>query len=192
MDETRIKEQRKEIDKPNESFDESGDNFHIFQGAEVNIKSDGKLDMPDAVLKQVEIVLASIHGGFSDSSEKITMRLISAMENENVDIIAHPTGRLIFERSGYSFDLRKIIETAKTTQTILEIDGHANRLDLNDENASEVIKAGVLMSVDTDSHESVEMDYMLLGVGQARRAWARKQDILNTSGREEVEAYLEI
>ena len=94
--------------------------------------------MPDSILKQIELVLASIHGGFSDNSEKITMRLASAMENENVDVIAHPTGRLIFERSGYTFDLRKIIETAKKTETILEIDGHANRLDLNDENAREV------------------------------------------------------
>jgi DNA polymerase (family X) len=143
-------------------------------------------------LKQIELVLASIHGGFSDSSEKITMRLVSAMENENVDVIAHPTGRLIFERSGYMFDLRKVIETAIATGTILEMDGHANRLDLNDENAREVVKAGVLMSVDTDSHEAAEMDYMLLGIGQARRAWAKKEDILNTSTRDEIEKYLGI
>ena len=148
--------------------------------------------MPDSVLKQIELVLASIHGGFTDNSEKITMRLVSAMENENVDIIAHPTGRLIFERSGYTFDLRKIIDTAKNTETILEIDAHANRLDLNDENAREAVKAGVLMSVDTDSHESSEMDYMALGIGQARRAWAKKEDILNTSSRDEIEKYLQI
>jgi DNA polymerase (family 10) len=192
MDENRIKEQKKEINKLNDSYEKSGSGFRIFQGAEVNIKSDGKLDMPDSILKQIEVVLASIHGGFSDNSEKITMRLTSAMENENVDVIAHPTGRLIFERSGYTFDLRKITETAKKTETILEIDGHANRLDLNDENAKEVVKAGVLMTVDTDSHESSEMDYMGLGVGQARRAWAEKEDFLNTSTREEIEKYLEI
>ncbi len=129
MDEARIIDQRKEIDGLNKTFEKSGTEFHIFQGVEVNIKADGKLDMPDPVLKQVEIVLASIHSGFSDDPEKITRRLTAAMENENVDIIAHPTGRLIFERNGYSFDLRKVIEVAKSTGTLLEIDAHANRLD---------------------------------------------------------------
>jgi len=192
MDEARIIEQRKEIDKLNEAFEKSGSKFHIFQGVEVNIKADGKLDMPDSVLKRVEIVLASIHSGFSDDSEKITRRLTAAMENENVDIIAHPTGRLIFERSGYSFDLLKVIEVAKNTGTILEIDAHANRLDLNDENAREVIKGGVKLSIDTDSHEPAEMDYMKLGVAQARRAWGTRGDILNTMNRSEIEKFLEI
>jgi DNA polymerase (family X) len=193
MDEARIGEQRKEIDRLNESYDKSHSSpFHIFQGVEVNIKADGRLDMPDSVLKNVEIVLASIHSGFSDDSEKITRRLTSAMENENVDIIAHPTGRLIFERTGYTFDLRKVIEVAGQTGTILEIDAHANRLDLNDEKAREVIKAGGKLSVDTDSHEPAEMDYMKLGIGQARRAWATKEDIINTMNRLELEKFLEI
>ncbi len=192
MDETRIKEQRKEIDSLNDSLEKSGSTFHIFQGAEVNIKADGKLDMPDSVLKDVEIVLASIHSGFSDSSEKITHRIQGAMENENVDIIAHPTGRKIFERTGYTFDLRKIIDTARSTGTILEIDGHANRLDLNDENAREVLKGGVKLSVDTDSHEPAEMEYMRLGVAQARRAWATKDDVINTMSRVELEKFLQI
>ena len=192
MDELRIAEQRKEIDRLNDFFEKSGSNFHIFQGAEVNIKADGKLDMPDSVLKRVELVLASIHSGFSDDSDKITRRLVSAMENENVDIIAHPTGRLIFERSGYSFDLRKVVETAKNTGTLLEIDAHANRLDLNDENAREVIKGGVKLSVDTDSHEPIEMEYMRLGIAQARRAWATKKDVINTMPRSEMEKFLEL
>jgi DNA polymerase (family X) len=192
MDETRIKEQRKEIDRLNSSYEKSGSKFHIIQGAEVNIKSDGKLDMPDQVLKQLELVLASIHSGFSDDSEKITNRITSAMENENVDIIAHPTGRLIFERTGYTFDLRKVIEKALSTETLLEIDGYPNRLDLNDENAREVLKSGMMLSVDTDSHEASELDFMEFGVSQARRAWARKQDILNTRTYKELAAYLEI
>ncbi len=191
MDEPRIGEQRKEINKLNDSFEKSGSEFHVFQGAEANIKADGSLDMPNSILKRVEIVLASIHSGFSDDSDKITGRLVSAMENENVDIIAHPTGRLIFERSGYSFDLRKVIETAKRTGTILEIDGHANRLDLNDENAREAIKGGVKLAVDTDSHEAAELNYMRLGVAEARRAWATKGDIINTMPRSEIEKFLE-
>lgn len=188
MDETRIERQRKEIDELNRTLEK----FHIFQGVEVNIKSDGKLDMPDSVLKKLDLVLASIHSGFNDDPQKITSRLVSAMENENVDIIAHPTGRLIFERSGYSFDLRKVVETAKATDTILEIDGHANRLDLNDENAREALKGGVMLSVDTDSHEPAEMGYMKLGVAQARRAWATKNDVVNTKSRKEIEKFFEI
>lgn len=188
MDETRIEGQRKEIDELNRTLEK----FHIFQGVEVNIKSDGKLDMPDSVLKKLDLVLASIHSGFNDDPQKITSRLVSAMENENVDIIAHPTGRLIFERSGYSFDLRKVVETAKATDTILEIDGHANRLDLNDENAREALKGGVMLSVDTDSHEPAEMGYMKLGVAQARRAWATKNDVVNTKSRKEIEKFFEI
>ena len=169
MNETRIREQRKEIDRLNSVFEKSGTEFKIIQGAEVNIKSDGKLDMPDSVLKGIELVLASIHSGFSDDSQKITSRIISAMENENVDIIAHPTGRKIFERTGYAFDLRKVIEGSRNTGTLLEIDSHANRLDLNDENSREVFKSGLVMSVDTDSHSPEEMEYMQLGIGQARR-----------------------
>jgi DNA polymerase (family X) len=192
MDELRIEEQRREIEKLNNSFEKSGNRFRIIQGAEVNIKADGSLDMPDYVLKNIEIVLASIHSGFSDDSEKITHRLVSAMENENVDIIAHPTGRLIFERTGYSFDLRKVVEVAKRTETVLEIDGHANRLDLNDENAREAIKGGVKLSVDTDSHDPAEMDYMELGVAQARRAWATRTEIINTMSRVELERFFGI
>lgn len=192
MDETRILEQGKEIEGLNASFESSGTKFHIFQGVEVNVKSEGKLDMPDAVLKGVDLVLASIHSGFSDEPEKITRRLVAAMENENVDIIAHPTGRLLLERSGYSFDLRKVVDTAKNTDTILEIDGHANRLDLSDEKAREAIKGGVKLSVDTDSHEPAELDYMRLGVSQARRAWATKGDVVNTMPWKEFQKYMEI
>lgn len=192
MDENRIEEQRKEIENVNESLEQAEKKFHVFQGVEVNIRADGTLDMPDSVLEKVEIVLASIHSGFSDDSEKITKRLVSAMENENVDIIAHPTGRLLLARSGYTFDLRKVVESARQTETVLEIDAHANRLDLNDENAREALKGGVKLSIDTDSHEPSEMDYMLLGVAQARRGWATKQDIVNTMTRGEFEKFFEI
>ncbi len=191
MNEMRIIEQKKEIDRLNLAFEKSGNEFKIIQGAEVNIKSDGKLDMSDSVLKNIELVLASIHSGFSDDSQKITQRIISAMENENVDVIAHPTGRKIFERTGYTFDLRKVIDVARSTGTLLEIDSHANRLDLNDENSREVFKAGLMMSVDTDSHAPEEMDYMQLGIGQARRAWAEKKDILNTKKYKELMDFLE-
>jgi DNA polymerase (family 10) len=191
MDESRIIEQRKEIDALNASYERSGIDFHVMQGAEVNIRADGQLDMSDHVLKNLDIVLASIHSGFSDDSEKITMRITSAMENEYVDIIAHPTGRLLMERSGYNFDFRKVIEKSVETETLLEIDGHPNRFDLSDENAMEALKSVKMLSLDTDSHEPAELEYMELGVTQARRAWARKQDILNTISYKEVVKFLD-
>ncbi|MDG6907241.1 MAG: DNA polymerase/3'-5' exonuclease PolX [Nitrososphaerota archaeon] len=190
MDEDRVKAQRSEIEALNRNYENEGITFHVLQGAEVNIRSDGKLDMPDSVLKNLDIVLASIHGGFGDDSEKITMRITSAMENEFVDVIAHPTGRLLQERSGYSFDFHKVIERSVETETLLEIDGHPNRFDLSDENAMEALKSVEMLCLDTDSHDPSEMEYMELGVAQARRAWARKENILNTRGYEELLKYL--
>ena len=169
-----LEEQRKEIEKLNSDYEKSGTDFRIMQGAEVNIRADGQLDMPDNVLKSLDIVLASIHSGFADDSDKITKRITSAMENEYVDIIAHPTGRLLMERSGYNFDFRKIVEKSLETETLLEIDGHPNRFDLSDENAREALKSVKMLSLDTDSHEPAELEYMELGVAQARRAWARR------------------
>ena len=191
MDEMRIEEQREEIETLNRDYEKSGNEFRIMQGAEVNIRADGQLDMPDSVLKGFDIVLASIHSGFADDSNKITNRIVSAMENEYVDIIAHPTGRLLMERSGYSFDFREIVEKSIETETLLEIDGHPNRFDLSDENAREVLRSVKMLSLDTDSHEPGELEYMELGVAQARRAWARKQDILNTKSYKEIVKFLD-
>jgi DNA polymerase (family 10) len=190
MDEERVSEQGKEIQKLNSEYEKSGTNFQVMQGAEVNIRADGSLDMPDSVLKEFDIVLASIHSGFSDDSEKMTRRLTSAMEDEYVDIIAHPTGRLLLERSGYNFDFRKVFEKALETGTLLEIDGHPNRLDLSDENARDALRAGIMLSLDTDSHSTQEMEYMKIGVWQARRAWARKRDLLNTKSYGELVKFL--
>lgn len=192
LDQERIKDQRKEIEKLNLDYEKSGRNFHILQGAEVNIMPDGKLDMQDGALKDLDIVLAAIHSGFSDNSEKITKRLLSAMENEHVDVIAHPTGRLLLERTGYELDISAVIQKALDTETILEIDCHANRLDLDDENAKESIGKGLMLSLDSDSHGTGEMEYMKLGLWQARRAWAEKKDILNTKSYREISRFLEI
>jgi DNA polymerase (family 10) len=148
------------------------------------------MDLPDSELKDFEIVLASIHSGFKDDDEKITKRIIGAIENEYVDIIAHPTGRLLLERSGYGFDLDNVIQKAKETGTILEIDGHANRMDLGDEKAFEAVKRGCTLSVDTDSHSALELNYMELGVAVARKSWAEKKDILNTKSYKDLVNFL--
>ncbi|MHB8567712.1 MAG: DNA polymerase/3'-5' exonuclease PolX [Nitrososphaerales archaeon] len=191
LDESRIKEQRKVIEKLNKKYESAGDNFHVLQGAEVNIKADGELDMKDIVLKEFDLVLAAIHSGFKDDLQKITVRISGALENENVDILAHPTGRLLLERSGYPFDVATIIDRAIETETVLEIDGHPNRLDLSDENALAAIRAGCTLSIDTDSHESAELEYMKLGISQARRAWAENKNILNTRSYKDLLRYLQ-
>ena len=190
LDEKRIENQREEIEKLNNDYEKSGTGFRILHGAEVNIRSDGRLDVPDRVLKNFDIVFASIHSGFSDSREKITKRIVCAMENENVDIIAHPTGRLLLERSGYSMNFPEVIEKALETETLLEMDAHPNRLDLSAENGREYLKSGSILALDTDSHDRSELDYMEIGVWQARRAWARKEDILNTKNYKEVVKFL--
>jgi len=176
LDEKRIAEQRKEIDKANKIL--SG--IKIMQGVEVNITDDGTLDMPDKVLKQLGIVVASIHSGFKNPKEKITRRMIKAMENENVDIIAHPTGRLITKREPYDIDLERAFDAAKKTGTIMEINSYPERMDLKDVHARAAVKAGVKLVISTDAHNTDQLHFIKLGIGTARRGWATKNDIINT------------
>jgi len=176
LDEKRIKKQREEINK----VTNKSDNFKILQGTEVNIKDDGSLDMKNDVLKEFDIVLAAIHSGFKNPKEKITQRLIKAMENEHVDIIAHPFGRLLNTRPAYEMDFDKVLEKAKQTNTVLEINAYPERLDLNDVNVRAAIKARIKLSIGTDAHEVNELRYYKLGIATARRGWATKKDIINT------------
>ncbi len=176
MDADEIREQMKEIDKINDKID----GITVLNGVEVNIQSDGTLDIKDEVLQDLDIVVASIHSGFRQSKEKLTNRIISAMENENVNIIAHPTGRKIKERKAYELDLEKIFETSKETNTFLEINSYPVRLDLNDINVKHVIEAGCKLAINTDSHSTEHLKYIKLGIATARRGWAKKEDIINT------------
>ncbi|MAH32982.1 DNA polymerase III [archaeon] len=176
MDEKRIKKQRKEIDKINDRLK----NFRILQGAEVNIKADGNLDMKDNVLKEFDVVLAAVHSGFKNSKEKITNRIIKAMENEHADIIAHPFGRLLNKRPAYDMDFEKVLEKARETNTVLEVNAYPERLDLNDIHVRAAIKAGVKLSIGTDAHDAEQLRYYKLGIATARRGWAGKNDVVNT------------
>ena len=176
LDEKNIIEQRKEIEKVNKKI--SG--ITLLQGVEVNITADGSLDMDDKVLKQLDIVVASIHSGFKNPKEKITKRMIKAMENENVDIIAHPTGRLITKRESYEIDLDAVFDTAKKTGTVMEINSYPERMDLRDVHVRAAVKAGVKLVISTDAHNADQLHFMKLGIGTARRGWATKHDIINT------------
>jgi len=171
------KEQRKEIDAINKDL---GDRIYILQGAEVEIKSDGKLDFSDEVLADLDIVFASLHSGLRQPREKITERLISAMHNPHVDVIGHPTGRLYPDREPSDLDMDAVLKAAVDTGVALEINAHPARLDLDDLHARRAIELGVRLSINTDAHNDSDMDLMHFGVSTARRAWVEAEDVINT------------
>jgi len=166
-----LKRQGEKIDKLNKKG-----GIIILKGAEINIKANGELDVKNNELKKLDIVFASIHTSFSRNG---TSRIINSMENENVDIIAHPTGRLINKRKGYDLDMDKIFETAKITGTVLEVNSQPNRLDLNDIYIKAAVSCGCRLSINTDAHSAEHLNFMEIGIATARRGWAKKSDIIN-------------
>ena len=154
--------------------------FRIIHGVEVDIRSDETLDLSDDVLKELDLVVASIHSGFKQSREQLTRRLASAMKNPYVAIIAHPTGRLIGERDAYDVDMDEVLRTAKQTGTALEINAYPLRLDLDDTYARRAKDMGIPVVISTDAHVTTQFDYMSYGISTARRGWLEKSDVANT------------
>jgi DNA polymerase (family 10) len=155
-------------------------NFRILSSAEVNIMKDGSLDVANNVLDKLDIVGAAIHSSFVQPIEVQTERLIKAAQNPSIDIIFHPTGRLINKREGYPVNMEKLIDVAKDTDTVLEIDAHYDRLDLKVEYIRMAVENNIKLVIDSDAHHSVHFAFLKLGIGQARRGWAKQSDILNT------------
>jgi len=182
LSEERMLAQIKEIHKLNNTFSD----FHILSGVEVDIKADASLDLPDSILKQCDVVVAALHTGQRQTRREITGRLIIAMENENVDIIAHPTGRIIGEREAYDVDIDAMLDAAADTGTVLEINAYPNRLDLSDVNARKAKNKGVKIAIGTDAHNTGHLGLMEFGVDVARRGWLEKGDIMNTRNAKEV------
>lgn len=174
--EERLREQIEEIRKLNQELDD----FTVFTGIEVDIKSDGSLDFSDEILSKLDVVIAAIHSGFKQESKIITERLIGAMQNRFVSIIAHPTGRLIGYRESYQVDIDKIMDIAAKTGTILEINAYPERLDLNDVYCRMAKDKGVQLAIETDAHSIDGLEFMNLGVDVARRGWLEEKDIVNT------------
>ena len=179
LDEKKIILRNKEIDKLNERFKVQGLRFKVLKGCEANILNDGSIDIKDEVLAQLDYVMAGIHSNLKMPRVQMTERVTRAMRNPNVDIISHPTGRLINERDEYQIDLDAIFKLAKETGTILEIDSSPKRLDLKDQNIRRAKEAGVKMIINTDTHRKDQMRFMEFGIAQARRGWAEKEDIVN-------------
>ncbi len=160
--------------------------FTVLAGTEVDIDNEGKLDFPDALLAELDIVVASIHTGFKQSKEKLTARIVRACENRRVNVISHPTGRLMGEREPYDLDFDKVLAACRRTNTALEINSYPQRLDLTDVNCRRAKETGVKMVINTDAHVLAQMEAMRLGVSVARRGWLEKADVLNTLEVEEL------
>jgi len=169
----RLKKQIREIDELNRALK----GFKLLKGTEADILQDGKLDFLDALLKELDFVVAAIHSGFK---KNVTERIIKAMDNPYVKTIAHPTGRLISGREGYDVDLEKVLEAARKKGKALELNAYFDRLDLNEFYLKKAKDLGIPISIGTDTHYAHGLAMMRFGVGIARRAWLGKKDILNT------------
>ncbi|MDE2018794.1 MAG: DNA polymerase/3'-5' exonuclease PolX [Patescibacteria group bacterium] len=176
LDEKRILKQMAEIDKLNKKF---AGKIKILKGSECDILKDGTLDLPDSVLSKLDVVGASVHSFFNLPRTEQTKRIARAMENPNVDILFHPTGRIVNKRAPYDVDVEELIRAAKRTGTIMEIDA-LERLDLKDEYIRKCVEAGVRMSIDSDAHSPSHYSSIEYGIAQARRGWAEKKDIINS------------
>ena len=180
LNEKQLSGQRKEIDKLNKKFQVTNSKLQILQGAETNILNDGSIDIKDEALKKLDYAIAGIHSSMKMEKGKMTERIIRAMKNPHIDIISHPTGRLIGRRDEYQIDFDKILRAARETETILEINSYPERLDLKDSYIRRAKEAGVKMIICTDSHHRDQLRYIKFGIAQARRGWAEKKDIINS------------
>lgn len=176
LDETRLRKQIHEIDKLNKSYE----GFTLLKGIEANIMADGSLDLSDDILKDLDFVVASIHSGFKGGIEKLTDRMITAIHNDYVSTIGHPTGRLIQRRKPYPLDLKKVFDVASEQQVMMEINAFPNRLDLNDINSRAANERDVSISIGTDAHSVDQLKYLPLGISVARRGWLQTEDVANT------------
>ncbi len=186
LDEDRLRKQIEEIDRVNEKL--SG--ITILKGIEVDILEDGSLDLSDEVLGLLDLVIGAVHSHFGLSREKQTARIMKAMDRPHFSILAHPTGRLLTERGGYDVDMARIIHHAAERGCFMELNAHPRRLDLDDVHCQLAKSEGVLVAVNTDSHRPEDLKFMEYGVGQARRGWLEKSDILNTRGLRELRSLL--
>jgi len=176
LDSQRLARQGEAIASLNERFDD----FVLLKACEVDILENGDLDLPDEILKRLDLTVCSIHSKFGLSRSAQTERIIRAMDNRYCTIIGHPTGRLIGSREPYDIDMEKILQAARERGCFVELNGQPERLDLTDISCKTAKELGVLVAVSTDAHSIAELEAMRHGIGQARRGWLAADDILNT------------
>jgi DNA polymerase (family 10) len=157
----------------------------------MEIKADGTLDFPDDVLAELDFVIASLHTSLSQPREQVTQRILNAINNPHVDMIAHPTGRLLPDRPGADLDMDAIFAAAVATDTILEINANPSRLDLRDAHVRRAIELGVKIAINCDAHHADQFDLLHYGVATAQRGWAEARHIVNTWTTAEFLAFIE-
>ena len=176
LNEKELAEHIKRIDKENKRIK----GINILKGIEVDIKEDGKLDLDDSILSELDIVIAAIHSKFNMPEDKMTDRILKAFDNKYVNILAHPTGRLIAKRNPYPLDLERVFKEAKERGIIMELNSYPDRLDLKDVHCKMAKEIGVKIIISTDAHTKQQLDNIRYGVITARRGWLEKEDVLNT------------
>lgn len=162
----------------------------VLAGTECDILPDGRLDYPDDVLRELDVVVASVHSRLRMDEDEMTARIIKAMEHPHVDIIGHPTGRLLGQRDAYAVSMERVVDAARRTGTVLEINASPERLDLSDTHARMAREHGVKLVISTDAHNRYQLRYMEFGVGVARRAWIEPKDVINTMTLKQLTAFL--
>jgi DNA polymerase (family 10) len=182
LDESRLMKQIEEIDRINEKLK----GFRILKGTEADILTDGELDPSERILEKLDIVVGAIHSGFKQDKVKMTKRIVRALENPHLHILAHPTGRLLGARNPYEVEIEELMEAAKKYGKALEINAYFERLDLNDIHCRKAKEMGIRVGIGTDSHHLDQMWMMSLGVAVARRGWLESQDVLNTLSLKEI------
>ena len=173
----RLRQQTLEIQSANEAM---GPEFHVLHGTEMEIRADGTLDFPDDVLAELDFVVASLHVGLRQPRAQIMDRLMAALENPYVDMIAHPTGRLIPDRPAADVDMEMLLMAALKTATIIEINANPRRLDLRDIYARRAVELGVKLAINTDAHDATHYDFLHYGIATAQRGWATSADVVNS------------
>lgn len=179
------RERQKEIDRLNEELD-----FKVLSGTEVEVDSEGNLDLPNRLLKDLDFVVAGIHSGLNQSKKEMTNRMLTVISNDHVDGIAHPTGRLLQKRDPSEVNLEKIYEAAEEKKVSLEINAFPTRLDLPDNELRRAREYDIKFHIGTDSHSREHLRYMKLGIANARRGWLEAEDVLNTMNFDELQNYL--
>jgi len=187
LDEKRIMKQMAEIGRVNKKL---LGKIRVLTGSECDILKDGSLDLPDSVLSKLDVVGASVHSHFNLSRKDQTERIVRAVKNPHVDILFHPTGRIIQKRDPYDVDMEAIIKAAKAAGAVMEIDAYPDRLDLKDEYIKKCVQAGVKLAIDSDAHSSAHFSYLECGIAQARRGWAERDDIINAWSLEKTLRFL--
>ncbi len=190
LDEKGLLRQAREIDKTNSKFQIPNSKFRILKGAEINILKDGSLDIKDKALKKLDVISAAVHTNFNMTESQMTERIIRAMKNPYLNILFHPTGRLIGKREPYKLDILKIIKAAREYGVALEVNAYPERLDLKDTHIRLAIQHGVKLVINSDAHAPHHFGFLDLGVAQVRRGWGSKNDVLNSQSVDKLFASL--